>query len=101
MSSVCVKFSKKNQFFLWDYTYFFHWYLYLVVRADVMVGSGVFSVTNLGDVAVILHATLSGSGVSTLGGACYPTLLSVDVCTTLGGASGLSRQVWLQGCKLS
>ena len=53
------------------------------------MSAGVFCVPNLGYVALIIHATLDGAGVSTLGGAVSPELLSGDVFTTLGGEPGL------------
>ena len=51
-----------------------------------MVGEGVLCVTNLLEGTLILCAILGGTGLSTLGGAGYPSLCVADVCYTLGGA---------------
>ena len=51
--------------------------------------AGVFIVPALGDVTVILRATLGGAGVSTLGGVGSPKLCGGYFCTTLGGEPGL------------
>ena len=51
---------------------FFSRALYHVVRADVIVRAGVFIVTTIGHVAVIIRATIDGAGVYTLSGNnCY------------------------------
>ena len=62
-----------------------------MVQADGMVGASVLCVPTLGDVSVILYATLGGVVVSTIFGAECLTLCVVDVCTTLGGAPDLFR----------
>ena len=61
----------------------FSWDLYIVVVVDGMVGAGVFSVPTLGDGEVILCAPL--------GGAESLIIFYGDVCTTLGGETGLFR----------
>ena len=64
----------------------FSWDLYIVVVVDGMVGAGVFSVPTLGDGEVILCAPL--------GGAESLIIFYGDVCTTLGGETGLFRWDW-------
>ena len=63
-----------------------------MVQAYGMVGEGVLSVPTIGYGAVNLHATLGGTGVSTLSSDGSSTLRAGDVCTTLGCAPGLFRQ---------
>ena len=67
-------------------------YLHHVVRADGMVGTGIWSVPTLEDGAVILHATIGGTEVSTFGGAGSPTLCAVYVDITLVWVPGLFSQ---------
>ena len=62
-------------------------YLYLLVRADGMVGADVFCVPTLGVFSLVLRSTIVGAGLSNLVGA-----VSLDICTNLGGTPGLSRR---------
>ena len=62
---------------------FSNWDFYRVVQVDGMVGADIWRLPILGDGAVILHVTIGGTGVSTLGGDGSPTFCAVDVCITL------------------
>ena len=57
-----------------------------------MVIACVFSILTLGDGAVIINATLVGTGVSAIGGSDALTLFDSDICTTLGVAPDLLRR---------
>ena len=92
MSSVCVKFTEIVISSCEIILILFSWVLDRVVQAYGMVGEGVLSVPTIGYGAVNLHATLGGTGVSTLSSDGSYTLRAGDVCTTLGCAPGLFRQ---------
>ena len=70
---------------------FFSCALYCEVKSYGMVGVVVLIVRTLGDVSVIIRATLGGEGVYTLGVSGYLPLCAGDVYNTLGVASGFYR----------
>ena len=80
---VSVKFSRMFISSCGIIFYFFSLYLYPFVRPYGMVGAGVWCVPVLLSGSFILNSTPSGVGVFTLRGA-----VSLDVCYTLGGATG-------------
>ena len=83
VSSVYVKFDKIYISYFGVILDFFYLALYLFVRADDMVGAGVWCVPALVSGSLILNSTPGGVGVYTLGGA-----VSLDICYTLGGETG-------------
>ena len=84
VSFISVKLSKISIYSCGIILDFFSLYLFLIVRADGIVGSGVLCLSTLGDGEFILCVTLDVSGVPTLGGAGFIFLLF-----TLEGAPGL------------
>ena len=63
-----------------------------MVQEDDMMGECVLTVFTLEDDALLLRATIGGAGVSTLSSSGSSTLCAGDICTTLGGETGLFRR---------
>ena len=82
VSSVCLKFSKRSIYSTEFILILLSRSLYFVICAYTMVGAGVLGVITLGYGAVILRASLGGSG--------FPTLCYGYVCTTFRGVTGFS-----------